>query len=85
MLLAIADFSLLGRSFEEGEVQLSVSPEFYHEKTCGAKSAKKLVKSATIVNAVGKDIVALLIGEGLVDKAGILNVEGVPHAQIITM
>lgn len=85
ILLAICDSSLLGKTFEEGDLQISVTGTFYHEKTCTIQQAKKLVKSATIVNAVGKGIVALLIKEGVAREANILSVKGIPHAQVITI
>jgi len=74
---------VLGKTFEEGDLQISVTGTFYHEKTCDAKSAKRLVRSATIVNAVGKDIVNILLKEKLVDKNNVLTVKGVLHAQMI--
>ncbi len=82
-LLAIADRSVVGKKFEEGELGIFVSPEFYHEKTCSGGGAKKLIKSATIVNAVGADIVGLLVKEKVVASEKILTISGIPHAQVV--
>lgn len=84
-LLAISDFSVIGKTFEEGDRQIFVSEDFYHGKVCNGNEAKKLIRSATIVNAVGKNIVSLLVKEHIVDKNSILIIKGVPHAQIITL
>ncbi|MEM7819671.1 MAG: DUF424 family protein [Candidatus Aenigmatarchaeota archaeon] len=84
-LLAISDFSILGKTFEDGDMQLNVSRDFYFEKTCDEKSIKRLIESATIVNAVGKNIINLMIKEKMIKKDDILEICGVPHAQIITI
>jgi hypothetical protein len=84
IILAIADFSVLGKTFHEGEMEFTVS-DFYRDKICDEKEALKLIRSATIVNAVGKDIVDLLAREKHVNKDTILSVAGVPHAQIISI
>jgi hypothetical protein len=84
VLLAISDSSIIGKTFEEGDVTITVG-EFYQDKTCDSSGAVDLVKSSTIVNAIGKDIVSLLIAEKYIDKDSVLIVSGVPHAQIITV
>jgi hypothetical protein len=84
-LLAIADSSLLGKNLEEGELCLFVSKDFYCEKFCDEKEAKKLLNDATIVNAVGRDIIELMIDEGLIKSDGVIKIFGVPHAQIVAL
>jgi hypothetical protein len=83
VILAIADSAILGKILHEGEVEFSVN-DFYRGNTCDEKEALKLIRGATIVNAVGTDIIGLLTKAGLVDKKTVLSVAGVPHAQIIS-
>lgn len=82
LLLAIADSAILGKTFEEGEIQLTVS-EFYDGNKCDKNKALTLIKDATIINAVGKDIIDLLKQEDIIDKNFILKINGIPHAQVI--
>lgn len=82
-LLAICDYVILGQTFEEGDMQIEVSREFYHEKECQPKEVKNLIRNATIVNAVGKEIVSLLVKEKIADEEHVLVIDGVPHVQII--
>ncbi len=84
-MLAISDVSVLGKTFEEGELQLTVDESFYRGSECGEKEAIDMVKGSTIVNAVGKDIIALLLKEQLIDKSSVLKIKGVPHAQIVEL
>lgn len=85
VLLAISDSALVGEAFEEGEITLTVSKDFYAGESCNDDKAVELVKSSTIVNAVGQQIVDLLVREKFIDRASVLIVSGVPHAQIIAM
>jgi hypothetical protein len=82
-ILAIADSDIIGKVFEEGNIQIDVRAEFFGNKTCKEAQAKRLIKSPTIINAVGKRIIKLLLDEGKIDKNMILVVNGVPHAQCI--
>ncbi|MBI4170056.1 MAG: DUF424 family protein [Candidatus Aenigmarchaeota archaeon] len=84
-LLAISDFSVIGKTFEEGDKQIVVSEDFYYGKVCNGNEAKKLIRSATIVNAVGKKIISLMVKEHIVDKDNILLIKGMPHVQVVTM
>lgn len=83
-LLAIADESILGKTFTENELTITVS-DFYRDKTCDRTEALKLIREATIVNAVGRDIVELLVKENLADRNSVLKIGGVPHVQIVSL
>lgn len=84
-LLAISDLSILGKTFEEGELCLTVSKDFYHHKDCGEKKAVELIRNATIVNAVGRSIITLMIKEKMISRKSVLEINGIPHAQIVTI
>lgn len=83
VVLAISDVSMVGKTFEQEDLQLDVSREFYSQHICDKKEVIKLIESATIINAVGKEIISILLQEKLIEEDGILRVCGVPHAQII--
>ncbi len=85
VLLAISDSSIVGKTFEEGDLQIHASKEFYCDERCGREDAVKLMKSATIVNAVGNKIIGLMTKENLVDKDSILVIKGISHAQVVTI
>jgi len=42
-----------------------------------------MITNSTIVNMVGKNIVQKAIEKGYVHPEAVLNIEGVPHAQIV--
>jgi hypothetical protein len=47
------------------------------------EDAIELVKESTIVNLIGANIVNKAIEEGLVHPEAVLEISGVPHAQIV--
>lgn len=85
ILLAISDKNLIGKRFEQGELVLEVLENFYSESDCDESRALELIKGATIVNAVGEKIISLMVKEKLIDSSKIIYIDGVPHAQIITI
>ena len=84
-ILAISDKDILGKRFEEDGLQIEVTHEFYQDKECNEKEALKLIRSSTIINAVGKKIIALMIKENVIEKGNIITIDGVPHAQVIEL
>ncbi|MBW2964088.1 DUF424 domain-containing protein [Candidatus Woesearchaeota archaeon] len=82
-LIAICDSDILGKKFEEGDRQLDLSGGFYRGSEVPAEQLERMLKSAYLVNAVGKRSVDFLIGKKLVDPSCILRIAGVPCAQSI--
>ena len=80
-ILAVCDSNLKGKKFEQGELQLDISSEFYAGKEIDEKEIKKLFKVVQIVNLVGKKSVELGMKAGIVSKEFVLKVKGIPHAQ----
>ena len=84
ILLAICDYKVLDKTFESGELTIAVS-EFYKGNKCDEKDVIKLAKKSTIINAVGNDIIKLLIDRGFVEDSHVLKIGGIMHAQVIVM
>jgi len=83
-LLAVCDESVLGKTFTGGDIEITVS-DFYRGKKCGEKEILRIAKQSTIINAVGNKITGLLIKNRLVDESSVLNIGGVPHAQVVSV
>ncbi len=85
IIVAICDENLLGKKFEEKNCQLEISEEFYKGEIMPEKEIIKIIKTAPIVNLVGKKSVDLGIKSGIVSKEDIKKVKGVPHVQIFEL
>ena len=83
VLLAICDLSIIGKTIEDNNLKLVVSEEFYKQEICDEEHIKKIIKGATIINLIGKDIISVMLNEKIIEKDRIMEINGVPHAQII--
>jgi len=84
-LVAACDTDLLGQTFSQGDLCLTVTPEFYDDLRGDEDMLKKYLKRATIANLVGKKVITCSLKQGLITKKNILHIQGIPHAQFLVM
>ncbi len=84
-VLATCDAELLGQVLHDGKIVFEVKEGFYKGSRVSVEEAIELVRQCTIVNMVGENIVKRAVQEGLVHPDAILEISGVPHAQIVRM
>ncbi len=85
VLLAICDCEILGKTLREGKIVFHVKDEFYNGGRVTLEEAIDMIENSTIVNMVGKKCVEKAIEKGYVHPEAVLNIEGVPHAQIVKL
>ncbi len=83
VLLAMCDADLLGKTLKQGKIIFQVREEFYKGSLLGLEEAVDLIRQSTIVNMVGPRIVEKALEQQLVHPDAVLNIDGVPHAQIV--
>lgn len=57
--------------------------EFYKGTKVNVEEAVNMIPNSTIVNMIGKNVVKKAIERGYVHPEAVLNIGGVPHAQIL--
>lgn len=85
VMLAICDSEVLGKTLREGKIVFQVKEEFYNGGRTTVEEAVDMIENSTIVNMVGKCCVEKAIARGYVHPEAVLNIEGVPHAQIVKL
>ncbi len=88
LLVTVCDSDVVGRTFENGDVSLTVEEEFYDGDDSEDADADAVVASlgkASVANLVGTESVELAIDEGFVDEENVLEVDGTLHAQFLRM
>lgn len=85
VLLAICDCELLGRTLRQGKIVFHVKDEFYNGGKLAIEEAVRMIENSTIVNMVGKNCVEKAIEKGYVHPEAVLQIEGIPHAQIVKL
>ena len=82
-LLAIADASLIGKTVCNDEIEIEISSNFYGNEKCSVEEALMLARQSTIINAIGAEIIDVLLQNGFVEKDNLLHIDKTPHAQVI--
>lgn len=80
-VIAICDSELFGEEFREGGLKLKVERSFYEGEEVSAEEALEALKDATIANIVGS-FVERAVEAGYVKSENVLEIEGIPHAQM---
>jgi len=85
VLLAICDAEILGRTLREGKMVFCVKEEFYKGARVNVEEAVSMIENSNIVNMIGKNVVRKAIQKGYVHPEAVLDIEGIPHAQIVKL
>ncbi|RBI63493.1 DUF424 domain-containing protein [halophilic archaeon] len=85
LLVAVCDDDVLGETFENGDVSLTVTEEFYGGERVDAAEVVDSLSRAAVANIVGTEAVALAIEEGFVDEANVLDLDATRHAQFLRL
>jgi hypothetical protein len=83
-VIALCDSELIGKKFTDGNLQLDLKESFYNGEDIDETKVIKLLKDANAddatFNLAGKRAVDAGIKAGIVDKSGIIKIQGIPHA-----
>lgn len=82
-MLALCDSDLLGKRFEEGELQLDLESQFYKGEEVSDDELEKIIKGIYIINAVGETSIKFLISHDLIEESNVKKVADIPHAQCV--
>ena len=85
LLVAVCDDDVLGETYEDGEITLTVNEEFYGGESVDAEGAIEALSRATVANIVGTEAVGVAIEAGIIDEAHVLEVDSTLHAQLLRM
>lgn len=85
VLVAACDSDIVGKTFSGNGLSIHVSESFYK----GEKADEELLVSrlgiATVANLVGRRTVEIAVRRGFIDPECVLDIGGVPHAQMARM
>ncbi len=82
-MIAICDQRLLGKTFRQGKLKMTVNKRFYGGRLVDVDDCDPYLEEATIANLVGEHSVAKGVKLGLIDDSNVIKVGGIPHAQMI--
>lgn len=79
----MCDANMLGKTLKQGKIVFRIREEFYKGALVSLEEAVDLIQQSTIVNMIGRRIVKKAVEKGLVHPDAVLEIAGVPHAQIV--
>lgn len=85
ILLAMCDTEILGKTLRKGKIVFHVKEEFYKGPKVNIEEAMAMIENSTTVNMIGKNVVQKAIEKGHVHPEAVIDIEGVPHAQIVKL
>lgn len=81
-VLAVADVTLIGKTIEEGKLQLNISERFYHGELISKEELQEKLQESTNINLVGNEAFAVAEKMKLVSEKGARRIAGIPYACI---
>ena len=79
--VAVCDTELFGQKYEEGDLILDLTSEFYKGEERDAKEIGDILRNADCVNLVGEKAVKIGIEEDVIDEENVRKIDGIPYAQ----
>lgn len=83
LLVAVCDTDVLGETFENGDVSITVNEEFYGGEEASRETVISSLTRATIANIVGTESVDVAIEAGIIDQQNVLEIGATRHAQLV--
>lgn len=86
LLVSVCDPDCLGETYENGDVSLTVTEDFYGGDEAEEADEEQVVDSlhrAAVANLVGEETVRVAVEAGVVDEETVLELEGTLHAQLL--
>jgi len=84
-LVAACDLDIMGKTFRSSGLKIEVSKGFYGGESADEDLLVNRLEMATIANLVGKKTIEIAVRRGFVDPGCVIEIGGVPHAQMARM
>ena len=78
IMLNMCDAELIGKEVVDGELKIQITENYYGKQIVEKDEAIPLLKSASILNLVGKDTISLATDLGIGSESGVKAISGVP-------
>jgi hypothetical protein len=85
LLVSVCDPDVLGETFENGQVSLTVDEAFYDGEDVDERDVVESLSRCAVANIVGTRSVEVAVEHGFVDEENVLDLEGTRHAQLLWM
>ncbi len=81
-LINICDVDLIGRTLNEGKLEMHISREYFGGQIVDSTEALRMMKASSIVNLAGERAVDIALVNKLGAEQAVRRIEGVPFLMI---
>lgn len=85
-VIAICDTNLIGKTFEEGKLQLKITESFFKgeeiTKEQAIKIIEKEIKEDSTFNIVGEESISIALKLNLIKKENVGKIKNIPYALV---
>lgn len=85
LLVSLCDSDVLGERFEDGDVSITVTEEFYDGERVSAEDAVESLSRASVANIVGSRAVDTAVEAGIIDEESVIEIGTTRHAQLLRL
>ena len=85
VILAACDEDIRGMTFRGDGMKITVTESFYKGESLEREAFVERMKSVSVMNLVGNEVVRIASEEGYVSPGSIVEIGGVKHAQVVMM
>ena len=78
IMVNMCDAELIGKDIIDGELKIHISESYYGTQLVDKDQATSFLKSASILNLVGKDTISLAIELGIGSESGVKIISDIP-------
>ena len=78
MMINMCDAELMGKDIVDGELKININENYYGKQLVDKDEAVSLLKSASILNLVGKETISLATGLGIGSESGVKIISDIP-------
>jgi len=83
-MINICDLDLVGKEINKDDFTINISKEYFQDEEINEKEAASLLKSSSMLNLVGKNIVALALRLNLAKENSVKVIEDVPFLMVFS-
>ena len=78
IMVNMCDAELIGKDIVDGELKIHISESYYGKQLVDKEEALSFLKSASIMNLVGKETISLAIDLGVGSESGVKIISNIP-------
>ena len=83
-MINICDLNLVDKVINKGDFAINISKEYFHDEEIDEEEAASLLKSSSMLNLVGKNVVALALRLKLAKENSVKVIEDVPFLMVFS-